>query len=80
MFMYLKCHGTDVLYQTVWASVNNESCTVVQTDFALKHVQQAPLHIAAGGGHDHTVLHLADNGADVNIKDNNGVSKGIKNC
>ena len=49
---------------------------MVQTDFALKHVQQAPLHIAARGGHDDTVLYLADNGADVNIKDNNGVSKG----
>ena len=43
--------------------------------FALYHVQQAPLHIAAGKGDDDTVVYLAGNGADVNIKNNNGVSK-----
>ena len=46
---------------------------MTHTDFTL--LQQIPLHIAAGGDHDQTVLYLADNRADINIKDNNGVSK-----
>jgi len=36
--------------------------------------QQTPLHAAAKNHHDYTVQHLIENGADVNIKDNNGVS------
>ena len=43
--------------------------------FVLYHVQRTPLHIAAGNGHDDTVLYFADQRADVSIKDNNGVSK-----
>ena len=36
--------------------------------------QQTPLHAAAKNHHDYTVQHLIGKGADVNIKDNNGVS------
>ena len=65
--MVSVCYTNVFCYQSI-----NESYIVVQTDFAL--LQRAPLHIAAEKGHDHSVLHLADNGADVNIRNANGVS------
>ena len=43
--------------------------------FALYPIQRAPLHLAAGKGDDDILLRLAASGADVNIIDNNGVSK-----
>ena len=36
--------------------------------------QWTPLHTAAARGHDYTVICLIKNGADINIKDKNGVS------
>ena len=36
--------------------------------------QQTPLHTAAAKGHDYTVMCLIKNGADISIKDKNGVS------
>ena len=36
--------------------------------------QQTPLHTAAAKGHDYTVMCLIKNGADIDIKDKNGVS------
>lgn len=38
------------------------------------YYQQTPLHIAAKEGHDHTVKYLVDKGADIHIKDINGVN------
>jgi len=35
--------------------------------------QRAPLHIAAGKGYEYTLKCLIEQGADVNIKDNDGV-------
>ena len=35
--------------------------------------QRTPLHIAAGKGYEYTLLCLIEQGADVNIKDNEGV-------
>ena len=35
--------------------------------------QRTPLHIAAGKGYEYTLLYLIEQGADVNIKDNDGV-------
>ena len=37
--------------------------------------QQTPLHLAAREGHMDTVEFLINNGADINIQDNNGVSR-----
>ena len=37
-------------------------------------IQRTPLHIAAGGGYINTTEHLVKEGADINIKDNSGVS------
>ena len=39
--------------------------------------QQTPLHTAAAKGHDYTVMCLIKNGADIDIKDKNGVSVAI---
>ena len=36
--------------------------------------QQTALHIAARDGQERTVGHIVEGGADINIKDNNGVS------
>ena len=36
--------------------------------------QWTPLYMAAEGGHEEMVRFLVDKGADINIKDNNGVS------
>ena len=36
--------------------------------------QQTPLHTAVAKGHDYTVICLIKNGADISIKDKNGVS------
>ena len=36
--------------------------------------QQTPLHVAASNGRDYTVEYLVTKGADMNIKDKNGVS------
>lgn len=33
-----------------------------------------PLHVAAEGARDRVVKHLLDHKADINVKDNNGVS------
>ena len=33
-----------------------------------------PLHLAAESGHDNIVNYLCDEGADINIQDNDGVS------
>ena len=38
--------------------------------------QSTPMHFAAGNGHTETVKFLAENGADLNAKD----SDGVKNC
>ena len=35
--------------------------------------QQTPLHIAASNGHDYTVQCLVEKGAEINIKDKDGV-------
>jgi len=35
--------------------------------------QRTPLHAAASEGHEYTVKSLVDNGADVSIKDEEGV-------
>lgn len=37
--------------------------------------QSTPLHLAAGGGHVHTVQWLVMAGADLNIKEDDGVSE-----
>ena len=37
--------------------------------------QQTPLYVAASKGHDYTVECLVKKGADMNIKDKNGVPK-----
>ena len=37
-------------------------------------LQQTPLHVAASHGHCNIVEYLVQQGADVSIKDNNGVS------
>ena len=37
-------------------------------------MQWTPLYMAAEGGHIEIVRYLVDNGADINIKDHNGVS------
>ena len=39
--------------------------------------QQTPLHIAASKGCDYTVEFLVKKGADMNIKDKNGVSESL---
>ena len=36
--------------------------------------QQTPLHVAASKDRDHMVKYLVEKGADMNIKDKNGVS------
>ena len=38
------------------------------------HLQQTPLHVAASQGHCNIVEYLVMQGADVSIKDNDGVS------
>ena len=43
--------------------------------FVLSHHQMSPLHWAADGGHVHTVKYLIDKGAEVNSKDEIGVSE-----
>lgn len=43
--------------------------------FRLSPHQESPLHWAAGGDHVDTVLFLVENGADVNVKDNEWVSE-----
>ena len=40
----------------------------------LSMYQRTPLHIVAAEGYGHTVEHLFRRGADINIKDNDGVS------
>ena len=42
--------------------------------------QQTPLHIAVREGQMHTVECLVKEGADINIKDNDYVSKAITLC
>ena len=39
--------------------------------------QQTPLHVAASNDRDYTVEYLVKNGADMNIKDEKGVSEKI---
>ena len=39
--------------------------------------QQTPLHVAASKGRDYTVECLVEKGADINIKDKNGVNETI---
>ena len=46
---------------------------LAMTCFSLK--QWTPLHLAARGGHMNTVEFLFNNGADINIQDNDGVSR-----
>ena len=48
--------------------------TTVLICFFLCTYQKTPLHTAAGAGYIHTVKHLVKKGADINIKDNRGVS------
>ena len=43
--------------------------------FVLSHHQMTPLHWAADGGQVHTVKYLTDKGAEVNSKDDSGVSE-----
>ena len=44
-------------------------------NYCLPLFQQTALHLASKGGHGLTVQFLVDNGADVNIKDDCGVSE-----
>ena len=37
--------------------------------------QKTPLHVAASKGHDYTMEYLVKKGADMNIKDEKGVSE-----
>ena len=51
--------------------------------FSLKSVsfhQRTPLHIAVSGGYKDTVEYLIKQGADISIKDNDGVSKTTVIC
>ena len=41
------------------------------------HLQQTPLHVAASQGHCYIVEYFVQQGADVSIKDNDGVSVNI---
>ena len=40
--------------------------------------QRTALHIAAGKGYEYTLLCLVKQGADINIKDNDGVSTHVR--
>ena len=47
----------------------------VQIWFLLPIMQGSPLNCAASGGHVDTVQYLIEAGADLNMKDNDGVSE-----
>ena len=61
----------------MWRSVKFKSqcldCKYLK--FATFSYQQTPLHVAASKGRDYTVENLVKKGADMNIKDKNGVSE-----
>ena len=44
-------------------------------EFVTLSYQQTPLHVAASKGRDYMVEYLVEKGADMNIKDKNGVSE-----
>ena len=48
--------------------------TIIATLLVTFSCQQTPLHAAAGNRRDFTVERLVEKGADMNIKDKNGVS------
>ena len=48
--------------------------TATSLKFVTFSYQQTPLHVAAIKGHDYTVECLVKKGANMNIKDKNGVS------
>ena len=50
---------------------------ITATFFVTFSYQQTPLHVAASKGRDYTVECLVKKGADINIKDKNGVCKTI---
>ena len=47
---------------------------IIATVLVTFSYQQTPLHVAASSGHDYTVECLVMKGANMNIKDKNGVS------
>ena len=49
--------------------------TILEICSLLSPHQLTPLHLAADNGHTDTVQCLIEKGADVNIKDDDGVSK-----
>ena len=60
----------------MWNSVNFKSIIATTSlQFVTFIYQQTPLHVAASKGHDYTVECLVKKGANMNIKDKNGVSE-----
>ena len=55
-------------------AVNIAICILQITVFFMSAHQRTPMHIAAQGGQANTVKLLINKGADIDIKDNTGVS------
>ena len=63
------------VYHAVLKSIGYVSCTTLKV--APFFNQRSPLHAAASKGHDYTAECLLKRGADINIKDKDGVSMTI---
>ena len=66
--------STYIIEVSQFLQFGNFRITFAKTAF---HLQQTPLHVAASQGHCYIVEYFVQQGADVCIKDNDGVSVNI---
>ena len=64
------------MYANTWNSISESILQLLHAvKFVFSFYQRTPLHIAVKEGKGHTVKFLVEKGADINIKDKNGVSE-----